>query len=354
MSAFMVIPRIISTIRITNDESMYKTRIEELIRLGVNILRFNVTRYSPDKYIKDISLIKKIICDMNLNYKIGILLDLPIPGSKIRIGLFPEPEIEVKKGQKLVFKSGEYAESGLEYIPIKHDRIGSQVYLGQTILIGDGEIKLEVDEIIDEHSFSAISLNSNYIRLGRSVALGKTIDVIENATEIKANFDIVGNVCPDYIAFSFIEGTEQIKILKRHIGEYTNGSLPKFVSKIESLKGILNLEDITKESDGLLIGRGDLALAAPFENLGIYQKRIIKMAKKYNKEAFVATDILDSLYNKAIPSRSEIVDITQMILDGADGIILSAGICAHENFQLAMDILNKVILSTIMYGQELC
>ncbi len=138
-----------------------------------------------------------------------------------------------------------------------------------------------------------------------------------------------------------VEYLKQAKsLLKKYLGTKI---LPPIVSKIETPKGVDKIDEIIKETDIVMVARGDLALTAPYEALGVYQKEVIKAAKKAKKQVIVATQILESLLQRHMPTRSEILDLTNIVLDGADGIMFAKETGISETPGYSISVAKKII-----------
>ncbi len=333
---------IISTVRSSKLEPFYEERVRRLVILGSTILRYNISKHDAVDYVKDIFTAKDIISSMNLLTKIKIMVDIPLPGTKIRLGRFPQNEIKVAKGQKVIFKSSFEPVCFGDFIPIKCDAIGNKVFHEQIIVYGDGEGRFIIDDIIDDNSFSALSQNSFSMWSHKGIHIGSITNQMSDPIEVRKYIDFLSSISPDMVAFSFVESSEQVINLKKLFSAILEQKKIDFVSKIETSTGVKNIEDIAELSDYIMIARGDLALTSPFTMLGIYQKRIIEACKKKGVNVYVATDILDSLYFKSIPSRAEIIDITDLIISEVAGVVLSAPLSACENSELVIGTIKEI------------
>lgn len=298
-------------------------KIEEILRVGAGVLRYNFSHGDPAIMTERFNTARAIIRNLGLENKVKLLADLP--GNKIRLGDFLVKESPVKQGDRFKFKTTSYSPDPTEFVPINFPSIGELVERKQIFTLGDGEIAFEVTEILDRHSFYARALNAGHIPALKGVNIARGIDELNHFTETTlAHLHKLINLKPDWVAFSFVNSAEYLRrakeLLKSHINDDWK---PRIVAKIETPKGIENIDEIARETDIVLIARGDLGLLCPIEELGINQKKIIKAAKAAGKEVIVATQILDSLIDYYIPKRSDILDLTNIVLDGADGIMLA-------------------------------
>lgn len=311
-------------------------KIEKIIQAGAQMLRFNFSHGSPEEMLQKIQVAKDVIARLNLEDQVQILADLP--GAKIRLGNFPGGEYVVSQGQEVTFKSAEFSPNPTEYVPINLPEVSQYVTENEEISFGDGEIGFRVTKIIDTDSFLAVALNSRYIPEGKGVNFGQAVDKFDHLTKnTLQHIENLKKIQPDLVAFSFINSREVLVELKKFLNEYYPNNTIRIVSKIESSLGLENIEGIIDETDIIMIARGDLGLTTPYEQLGLQQKKLIRLTKERGKEVIVATQLLDSLLDYYIPSRAEISDLTSIVLEGADGIMMAkeTGISATPEHSVA-------------------
>lgn len=311
---------IIATI---SKNSYPKEKVKEILLAGADVLRYNFSHGTPEEMKQKIAIGREAIAELDLEGTTKILADLP--GGKIRLGMIDERERLINIGDTFLFKSGSHSKTPDEYIPIDYPRVGSLAKKGNVAIIADGEIAFEILEIKDENSFTARALTSYHIPVLKGINFGSAIDELDHFTPLThAHIAELAKVRPDMIAFSFARDGAYLRDAKKLLRD--NGIDTRrvdVVSKVESPKGLQNIDSIVEESDIIMVARGDLGLTTPIERLGLEQKNIIARAKKGGKRAVVATQILNSLLTSFVPSRAEILDLTNIVLDGADGIMLA-------------------------------
>ncbi|MFA4872804.1 MAG: pyruvate kinase [Patescibacteria group bacterium] len=298
-------------------------KIEEILLAGADVLRYNFSHGDPAAMVERFRGAREVIGKLGLDKKVKLLADLP--GAKIRLGDFPRREHPVQEGEYFIFKSASESPNPAEFVPINFPDIGTLVEINQMITLGDGEIAFEVVEIISPDSFRARAQNTWHIPALKGVNLTRGIDELDHFTEATlAHLHNLNMIKPDWIAFSFVNGVQYLKRAKQLLQPYLHDLWqPQIVAKIETPKGVENINEIAQEADIILVARGDLGLLCPIEELGINQKKIIKAAKAAGKRVVVSTQILDSLMDWYIPKRSDILDLTNIVFDGADGIMLA-------------------------------
>ena len=313
---------IVATISIN---SYTADKIEEIIRAGAEVLRYNFSHGTPEEMTEKVNVAKEVINRLNVTEKVKILADLP--GSKIRLGDIPVPGkvLPVTCGEVFTFKTGATTPDPCQFIPVNHPSIGAMVRKGDIFTLADGEIGFEVLENIDHDTFRARVLNTSRIPALKACNITKGIDELNHLTEKTiAHINNLPSINPDWVAFSFVNSTNYLKRAKDLLKPLiTDDWQPRIVSKIETPQGIERTDEIAKESDIVLVARGDMGLMCPIELIGIYQKQIIRAAKAANKEVIVSTQILESVVSSYVPGRSDVLDLTNIILDGADGIMLA-------------------------------
>ncbi|MFH1423717.1 MAG: pyruvate kinase [Candidatus Nealsonbacteria bacterium] len=317
-----------------------KIRLKQLLQSGINIVR--IPFWEPS-----ISLsIKNIVFYIKNNFEnIKILLDLP--GNKPRFGDFYTNPINIVPGKIYKITKNNQAPDE-QTLPIASNEFLHYCKTGDKLICGDGDA---VFKIVSNNSkqLKVISEypSTLYARKGLAIA-GKN-----NIVDSDINNPLTDNVVEfakhnptDWIAISFVKGEKEINILKNKLIKSGNKKT-KIISKIETEIGFKNYVEIVDASDGIMIGRGDLANYFDYGLLALAQKRIIKECNKKNKFSILSTGVLTSLLTRAIPRAAEISDITNAVIDGADCIQL----CEETAHSLApshpVKILKHVINSTI-------
>lgn len=295
---------------------------KSMIAAGANVLRYNFAYGHPTEILSNIKRDRALVSKMCLSSKPLVLADLP--GAKIRLAKFKKiKKYDISIGDRVVFCGSDIELTKIKNaIPVQVSKLSLLININQIITLGDGELAFRVIKILNESSFIAIALNSGITYPFKAINVGYGIDKM-NHQEVMVRFvEHLSVVKPDWIALSFVSSAKFVREFRRLLEKYSKNWHPLLVSKIESPMGIENLEEIIKESDIVMVARGDLGLNCPIECLGIYQKKIVNLARTYKKKSIVATQILNSTLNYFIPTRSDILDLTNIIIDGADGIML--------------------------------
>lgn len=292
--------------------------LRELIRAGATTFRLNFSHGTHDDHLRSIRLIRQV--SNELNYPVGILQDLQ--GPKIRLGKFEEGSIVLKKGDPFTLTSrqipGTQTMSSITYEPL-----AEEVPEGATILLDDGKVEMKV-ETIDK---AAGELHCRVV-VGGVLSNSKGVNFPGVYLSIKAltdkdrqdlMFGLDNGV--DWVALSFVRNPEDVKEIKSLIANA--GKSTPVVVKIEKHEAIEQMEEILSLSDGVMVARGDLGVELPAEDVPILQKRLIATANRLGIPIITATQMLDSMVSNPRPTRAEVSDIANAILDGTDAVMLS-------------------------------
>ena len=300
-----------------------KDMIEKLYKLGMSTVRFNMSyreKCMIDELIPIINILNK-----ESNYNIKTMVDLR--GPEIRIDI--EEPLEIIKGNTYTIGKD---------IKIKDGDI-SILDIDDVIVFGDGEISFKIIEKLD-NKLKCISLNNGILKRNKKITNAKlcnSIPFLSDKDIDDINTAIKYNV--DYLCVSFINTEDDIIKIKNHIKD-TN---IKLIAKIETIDGVNNLEDIIKQVDGVMIGRGDLAVRYPIYDLPFYQKKICNIVKKCNKKLIIGTGFLSSMKSEEIPTRAEVSDLYNAVLDGADEIMFSGETAASPSPVNVLETANRII-----------
>lgn len=323
--------------------SLTKESIKRIILAGADALRFNFSYRTVEENVKNIEMAQEIIDE--LNSKTKILVDLPI--KKQRLGSFDLKAFAVRESEEFIFKSASYSLDCNEFIPVNIQKLGEKVNPNQTITLGDGEIALQIIEIIDADTVRAKILNNGIIYFNKAFNISSHRPEAELIEEYKKIIKEISALEPKYITIPFINNgfnEEFKKYLKLNYN-------PKIILKIEQTIQDDELTEIFKDNfyEAITVERGEIGVNIPFEKVGILQKKICSQAKKFKKRVIISTQILESTITHFTPVRSEILDLTNIVIDGAYGIIF----CHETGFgtrpAYSISVAKKIIEETNKY-----
>lgn len=289
--------------------------IKELITEGVDIFRFNMKHGTIEWHEKHIEEVQRIATECKR--PIGILIDLQ--GPEIRVQTKDQKPLELKKGDLVRFSSKFH--KNLEVVRIPHKSVLGILKKGDKFSIDDGFVQLEVKKK-DSRGIIAELLHDGTIGHKKSLNLYlKDVNLPSLIKDDLDNLHVAARKKVDYIALSFVRNKEDLKILRKHMKK--KGIDAQVIAKIETQKAIDNIDEIVKESDAVMVARGDLGVETPIERLAFYQKTIINKCRAANTPVIVATQMLESMVLYPFPTRAEVTDVANAVLDGADALMLS-------------------------------
>lgn len=297
-----------------------KERIKKMILAGADILRYNLSYYPLISSTNHLSTIHQAKEELNSNAK--LLIDFP--SNKIRLGDFDNHVFGVQENQELVMQSATYSSDCEEFLPVSTTNLGEQVHINQIICIANGRVSVQVSDILNKDAIKVKILNNGTIKARQTFNNGTYSDNTKMLSTYKNTVNTVIAHNPNYVAIPYID--EEFNTALKNQTEFqslTRNS--RVIIKIEKEITVAELDTVCNDDSYsmILIDRGELGVNMPFEKSGLYQKKIMAAAKKYSKPAIISTQILDSVSENFIPSRAEILDITNSVLDGAAGILLS-------------------------------
>ena len=296
--------------------SSYK-QLKELVLNGVNVCRLNFSHGSYEDHKQVIDSIRKI--NEELEVHTGLLADLQ--GPKIRIGALENGEFNIAPGDTISFTTDEIIGTK-EQVWINYKEFPKDVNVGDFVLLDDGKIKLEVTETNNKDKVKAVVIHGDVLRSRKGVNLPNTEVSIPCLTEkdLKDLDFILENDIP-WIGLSFVRKAADILELKEIIKKQGKSSL--VISKIEKPEALENLDEIIEQSDGLMVARGDLGVEIPLQDVPLVQKDIIQKARNAGKPVIIATQMMESMIENFSPTRAEVNDVANAVLDGADAVMLS-------------------------------
>lgn len=308
-----------------------------LVKAGVNVFRLNFSHGSHEDKARIIGYIREI--NKNEPYNIAILGDLQ--GPKLRVGDIENGAIEVKEGEQLIF-TNEKRVGNKEKIYVSYPNLHKDVKIGNTILIDDGKLEVKVTGIEKNHDVKVQVTLGGVLSSKKGINLPDTKITLPALTEKDlADLDFIIEQKLDWVALSFVRNVKDLIILRNKLQE--KNSKTKIISKIEKPEAVENIRDIIVESDGVMIARGDLGVELPVEKVPLIQKQIIRKCLHRAKPVIVATQMMESMIERTKPNRSEITDVANAVLEGADAVMLSGETATGNHPELVVATMKKII-----------
>jgi len=296
-----------------------KDVILQLIQAGVDVFRINFSHADYDLVKRNVETIREL--NQQYGFSVGILGDLQ--GPKLRVGVVKEGSY-LNPGDILTF-TNEKIEGDSKRVYMTYQQFPQDVKAGERILIDDGKLVLEVIETNNIDTVTAKTIQGGPLSSKKGVNLPNTNVSLPALTEKDiedANFML--DLELDWIALSFVRHAQDIIDLKEIIKNHpTNKQKTPIIAKIEKPEGVKNIEQILLECDGLMVARGDLGVEVPMEEVPAIQKNLVEIARKFSKPVIIATQMMETMITSLTPTRAEVNDVANSVLDGADAVMLS-------------------------------
>ena len=329
--------KIVATIGPTSES---EEMLEKLFQAGVNVCRLNFSHGDHNEHQKRIDAIKRVRERMNL--PIALMLDTK--GPEIRLKNFKEGVVEIKQGQDFTLTTrdilGDETIVGISYEGLPRD-----LEVGGRVLIDDGLVEFRVKELKGTEILME-ALNDGVLKNHKGVNIPNVRISLPALTE-KDIEDIIFGVQNDmdFIAASFIRKASDVNDIRR-ILEDNHGIKVDIISKIENQEGVDNIDEIINVSDGIMVARGDLGVEVPTEKIPLIQKELIRKCNLAGKAVITATQMLDSMMRNPRPTRAEVTDIANAIIDGSSAIMLSGETAAGKYPVEAVQMMYSIAINT--------
>ena len=298
--------------------SSNRDTIKQMMVAGVNVFRINFSHADFDAAKERIQLIRDL--NKELGYNVGILADLQ--GPKLRVGKMKDGVV-VEKGDRIVFTTEKIEEGTADHVYMNYQSFPKDVKAGERILLDDGKLIFEVVSTDGQSEVIASVVQGGPLKSNKGVNLPNTEVSLPALTEkdVKdAVFAIEQEV--DWIALSFVRHKEDLLDLKKLIKKHSSYEIP-IISKIEKPQALDNIDEIIDHSNGLMVARGDLGVEVPAEQVPLIQKNLVLKAKAARIPVIIATQMMESMIDGLTPSRAEVNDVANSVMDGSDAVMLS-------------------------------
>ncbi|MBF8280782.1 MAG: pyruvate kinase [Candidatus Magasanikbacteria bacterium] len=289
--------------------------LKKLVAVGLNVCRLN---FSHGTYANHSQLIKNIrTVAKQTNEPLAILQDLS--GPKIRVGDLPAEGVALKVGAEIIFAN----DGGKGHLPFTYVNLPKDVKKNDIILLDDGLMQVRVTTVKGKLIYTKIEVGGVLLpHKGMNVPTASlSVPSITDKDKKDLQFGLGKDV--DIVSLSFVRTAEDVKQLKGLIKKWKRGVTPLVVAKIEKHEAVTNMSAIVDEVDGIMVARGDLALEAAAEEVPLVQKRLIKMCRERGKFVIVATEMLASMAKNPRPTRAEVSDVANAVIDHTDCVMLS-------------------------------
>lgn len=317
--------------------------MEKMVLAGMNVARINFSHATEEEKKQVVSSVHEV--RKRTGFNIGILYDTK--GPEFRSGKTLNGEIKLVPGKDIRIVKEDVLGTE-ERFSVNHPQAINNLEVGSVVLLENGLMKIVVKSV-EEDGVTCTIVNGGVLGDKKSLSVpGVKLD-IPFISEVDKN-DII-YACEhegDFLALSFVSCVEDVLAAKEILKEHGREDL-KIISKIESMTGIENLDSIVEESDGIMVARGDLGVEVPMTMLPIYQKQIIKKCREAGKICIVATEMLESMKKGARPTRAEVSDVANAVLDGTDAVMLSGETTTGHNPIETVDFMASICRDTEEY-----
>lgn len=318
----------------TDDEAV----MEKMLLAGLNVVRANFSHGHIDDIITRVEKVRKVANKLNVN--VGVLADLQ--GPKIRIAKFKEKKIHLKTGDEFCLDASLDENQGTQSaVGIDYKELPKDVRQGDALLLDDGRIMMAVKRVEGPKIFCEVlhggilSNNKGINRRGGGLSAAALTEKDREDLKVAVELDV------NYVALSFVRSADDIRearaLIQNHGGNDIN-----IVAKIERTEAVENIEEIIEVSDAVMVARGDLAVEIGDAEVPAVQKRIIHMARDLDTPVITATQMMESMIEQTVPTRAEVSDVANAVIDGTDAVMLSAETAVGQHPELVIEAMVRV------------
>ncbi|MGB1269053.1 MAG: pyruvate kinase [Flavobacteriaceae bacterium] len=325
--------------------------IHKMIKAGVNVFRINFSHADYDNVRERIQIIR----DLSDKYKYNTAILGDLQGPKLRVGVMNH-DVVVNDGDVIKFCTGEPFNGDENRVFMNYEKFPEDVKAGERILLDDGKLIFEVKSTNGKDEVEAVVIQGGPLKSKKGVNLPNTKISLPALTEkdVKdAIFAVEQQV--DWIALSFVRDADDLELLQDLINEHSAYKIP-IIAKIEKPEAVKNIDKIIAFCDGLMVARGDLGVEIPAEEVPLIQKQLVLRAKKARIPVIIATQMMETMITSLTPTRAEVNDVANSVMDGADAVMLSGetsiGKYPVEVIQTMTKIINSVENSPLITVPE--
>ena len=297
--------------------------LSQMALAGMNVVRINCSHASYENRLNTLKVTKET--RKQTGKEIAVMYDTK--GPEFRNDILENDKIELIEGNTIKVVKGHITGNQNEF-SVNHPEALNSINVGDSILLENGLMKIEVIEKTNDYLNCKI-INGGILGNKKSLSVpGVNLSIPFMSEQDRKDIEFACDNEGDFLAASFVTCKNDVLEIKEIIKN--KNSNMKIIAKIESEEGIKNIEDILEEVDGIMVARGDLGTECPMEKIPFYQKYLIERARAHAKNVIVATEMLESMKNSSRPTRAEITDVTQAVLDGTDAVMLSGETAVGE------------------------
>lgn len=323
--------------------SSSKEVIVEMHEKGLNVCRLNFSHGEHSIHKANIDMIKSVNEEIGSN--LAILADLQ--GPKLRVGVMEGEGCEIKNGNKIIFTNEECIGTS-EKVYMTYPQFAHDVNPGELILIDDGKIAVRVESTDGKSEVVAVVEHGGVLKSKKGVNLPNTVISLPSLTKKdREDLDFILTQDVEWLALSFVRTAEDINELRALI--HAAGKNIKIIAKIEKPEAIENIDEIIDVTDAIMVARGDLGVEVPYQDVPLLQKMMVKKCLKASKPIIVATQMMESMIDGITPSRAEVNDVANAVMDGADAVMLSGETSVGAHPGLVIETMSNIVKKVEQY-----
>jgi pyruvate kinase len=313
-------------------------KLLELVQAGVDVFRLNFSHGSHADHLEVIERVLAINEQYNLH--IGLLADLQ--GPKLRVGKIKDNALTLSEGDIITITNDESAEGTMDNIYMSYDQFAEDCQVGERILMDDGKLVFEVVDTNKKNTVRLKALHGGVLSSNKGVNLPDTNVKLPSLTEKdREDLEFILTQRVNWIALSFVRRASDLDPVKDAIEKAKHPA--KVMAKIEKPEAVRNIRDIIRAANGIMVARGDLGVEMPIEQLPMTQKELVHLCMQYARPVIVATQMMDSMISNPSPTRAEVTDVANAVLDGADAVMLSGETSVGKFPTLVIQYMSRII-----------
>jgi pyruvate kinase len=307
--------KIVATLGPATDEPQV---LDDMIKAGMDVVRVNFSHGDPDDHIKRAETVRNR--SRAFGHQVGVLADLQ--GPKIRIGHFREGKITLNKDDNFILDAGLDMKAGTqERVGLTYKGLPDDVSRGDTLLLDDGRLALWVEDVTGAEVRCRVVIGGDLSNSKGINRQGGGLSAAAITDKDRSDIEVAARMGADYVAVSFPRSADDINLARELL--HNAGGYGGIVAKIERAEALNALEEIVEAADVVMIARGDLGVEIGDAELPAVQKKIIKIARSLDRVVITATQMMQSMIESQIPTRAEVFDVANAVIDGTDAVMLS-------------------------------
>ena len=310
--------------------------LKKMCLAGMNVARLNFSHGTHEDHQKNIDMIKAVRAELDI--PLAILLDTK--GPEYRVGVFADGSATLNEGEEFTFTADEILGDSSR-VSVSYKNLAKELAVGDTVLVNNGLLSFKVIKTTETDVVCRVTCGGTISNRKSMSFPGKVMKQVYLSEQDKKDiaFGVKNDV--EYIACSFVSVAQDIRDVKEYISSLGCDNV-SLIAKIENQSGVDNIEDICNECGGIMIGRGDMGVEIPFEEVPAIQKKLITKCRMLGKRVITATEMLESMINNPRPTRAEISDVANAVFDGTSAIMLSGETAAGKHPVLCVETMARI------------